>query len=68
MNDLFKVTQDCSLLLITHRLEGLDAMDEIVIIEGGRIVERGTHDQLLAQKGHYGEMLALAASQGDPVG
>jgi thiol reductant ABC exporter CydC subunit len=68
MNDLFKVTQDRSLLLITHRLEGLDAMDEIVIIEGGRIVERGTHDQLLAQKGHYGEMLALAASQGDPVG
>jgi ABC-type multidrug transport system fused ATPase/permease subunit len=68
MNDLFRVTQDRSLLLITHRLEGLDAMDEIVVIEGGRIVERGTHDQLLAQRGHYAEMLALAASQGDRVG
>ena len=40
-------------LLITHRLVGLDQMDEILVMEHGRIVERGIQADLLARKGTY---------------
>jgi ABC-type multidrug transport system fused ATPase/permease subunit len=46
--DLLAATAGRSLLLITHDLEGLDQMDEIVVLEHGRVAERGTHDQLIA--------------------
>jgi ABC-type transport system involved in Fe-S cluster assembly fused permease/ATPase subunit len=40
-------------LLITHRLAGLAAMDEIIVLERGRVVERGTHAGLLRAGGRY---------------
>ena len=43
-------------LLITHRLTGLESVDEIVVLEDGRVVERGTHDALLAAGGRYSEL------------
>ena len=42
-------------LLITHRLAGLEAMDEIVVLEAGRVAERGTHADLLRRGGRYAE-------------
>ena len=45
--DLLAATAGRSLLLITHDLDGLDQMDEIVVLEHGRVAERGTHDQLV---------------------
>jgi ATP-binding cassette subfamily C protein CydC len=40
-------------LLITHRLIGLENMDEILVMDEGKIVERGTHMELLARQGLY---------------
>ncbi|MDI3317920.1 MAG: thiol reductant ABC exporter subunit CydC [Bacillota bacterium] len=48
-----------SLLLVTHRLAGLEAMDEIVVLHRGRVVERGRHRQLLARRGLYRRMWEL---------
>jgi thiol reductant ABC exporter CydC subunit len=45
-----------SLLLITHHLAGLDAMDEIIVLDRGEVVERGRHDVLLARGGLYRRM------------
>ena len=42
-------------LLITHRLAGLEAMDEIVVLEAGRVAERGTHADLLRRGGRYAD-------------
>jgi len=41
------------LLLITHRLTGLERVDEIVVLESGRVVERGSHAELLALGGRF---------------
>jgi ATP-binding cassette subfamily C protein CydC len=43
-------------LIITHRLVAMERMDEILVLDRGRIVERGTHDQLLAASGLYRQM------------
>jgi len=40
-------------LVITHRLTGLERMDEILVLDRGQIVERGKHEELLQQKGFY---------------
>jgi ABC-type multidrug transport system fused ATPase/permease subunit len=39
--------------LITHRLIGLENMDEIIVLDHGRIVERGRHDDLTKSEGVY---------------
>jgi ATP-binding cassette subfamily C protein CydC len=51
--DLLDITQGRATLLITHRLTGLETVDEIVFLDGGQVVERGTHDELLAAGGRY---------------
>jgi ABC-type multidrug transport system fused ATPase/permease subunit len=43
-------------LVIAHRLSTVRAADMILVVEDGRIVERGTHDQLLARRGRYAEL------------
>ena len=50
---MLDVTRGRSTLLITHRLAGLEAVDEVVVIDNGQIVERGTHRELLRAEGRY---------------
>ena len=45
--DLLALTAGRATLLITHELEGLDQVDEIIVLEHGRVVQRGTHEQLI---------------------
>ena len=47
-----------SLLLITHRLVGLENMDEILVLEHSRIIERGNQAELLSMGGLYCRLLA----------
>jgi len=51
--DLLDVTAGRGTLLITHELDGLDQVDEIVVLEAGQVVQRGTHRQLLCAPGLY---------------
>lgn len=59
LDTLNRLPRTQSLLLITHRLVALENMDEILVLDGGRIVERGSHDELLRQAGLYAQMFAL---------
>ncbi len=51
--DLLAATAGRSTLLITHDLDGLDQVDEIVVLDHGRVAERGIHDQLIRAGGVY---------------
>jgi len=50
---------------VTHRLSGPDAADELVVLDRGRIVQRGTHQALAAASGPYRRL--LQAQRGDLV-
>lgn len=56
---LHAVFRDKGLLWITHRLAGLERMDEIVVLDDGKIVERGTHDALIKTGGLYARLWEL---------
>lgn len=45
-----------SLLMIAHRLVGLETLDEILVLKSGRVIERGTHAELLARGGLFAKM------------
>ncbi|MNT38443.1 putative multidrug resistance ABC transporter ATP-binding/permease protein YheH [compost metagenome] len=50
-------------LVIAHRLSTVVDAHEILVMDAGRIVERGTHAQLLAQGGRYADMWALQQNE-----
>jgi thiol reductant ABC exporter CydC subunit len=52
-HDLLALTQGRATLYITHELEGLDQVDEIMVLEHGKVTQRGTHEQLLQTGGPY---------------
>lgn len=59
LDTLFKVMKQKTSLLITHRLIGLENMDEILVMDHGQLVERGTHGVLKEKNGLYRHLLDL---------
>ncbi|MFJ1928083.1 MULTISPECIES: thiol reductant ABC exporter subunit CydD [unclassified Streptomyces] len=56
--DLLAATRGRTTVLITHRLEGLDAVDEVVVLDAGAVVQRGPYAALVAVDGPLSRMLA----------
>jgi ABC-type multidrug transport system fused ATPase/permease subunit len=65
MADLLTVTAGRTTLLITHDMAGLDQLDEIVVLDHGRVVERGSPDELQAAGGQFRAMLDQAGATVD---
>jgi ATP-binding cassette subfamily C protein CydC len=55
VSDLLAATRDRATLLVTHRLALLGEVDEILVLDGGRVLERGTQDHLLQSRRQYAD-------------
>jgi ATP-binding cassette, subfamily B, bacterial len=58
-----ELTGDVTTILVSHRLSSVRHADRIVVIEGGRVVEDGTHESLMRAGGRYAEMFSLQAQR-----
>ena len=71
LNGLTDVTK----VIIAHRISAVRHADEIIYLDNGKVAERGTHDELIAQKGlyyntymaQYGAVLSIAETTGQGV-
>lgn len=58
IGNLYAYLQDKTAIIITHRIFALFAFDRIIVLDDGKMVESGTHEELLAKNGYYSELYA----------
>lgn len=63
-SSLDKIRQESTLVVIAHRLSTIKNADKIYVLHKGRVIEKGTHKQLIAQEGTYYDMYRLQTLQG----
>lgn len=65
LTDALKMlSRDRTTITIAHRLSTVRNADQIIVLDHGRVIERGTHELLLAANGRYAELLAASAGTG----
>lgn len=62
MKEVYGLMEGRTTLVITHDLLGLETMDEILLLDQGQVIERGTHADLLELEGHYSNLWKRATS------
>ncbi|KAA1186623.1 thiol reductant ABC exporter subunit CydC [Paenibacillus sp. B2(2019)] len=68
LKHLYAQAANDTLLLICHRLTGLEEMDQIVVMDQGRVVETGSYSELMGQKGYFYEMKQIEQQMIGEVG
>jgi ABC-type multidrug transport system fused ATPase/permease subunit len=63
MADLLAATSDRTTVIVTHRLMGLDGVDEVLVLAAGAVLERGTPAVLRTSGGWYAQRLAREEEQ-----
>jgi ATP-binding cassette subfamily B protein len=62
IGNLYAYLQHKTAIIITHRIFSLFTFDRIIVLDEGRMVESGTHEELLSRNGYYAELYARQQS------
>ena len=63
MNRYEQIYKDKGLIIVSHRLGNIRNMDKIVVIKDGALLECGSHDELMRQKGEYCRLVNMQAEK-----
>ncbi|MCG3149229.1 MAG: putative ABC transporter ATP-binding protein [Verrucomicrobiae bacterium] len=66
LDALAKAMQNRTTFIVAHRLSALRRADLVIVLDEGRIVQRGTHAELMHQPGHYRDIAAVQFAEGAP--
>ena len=63
LNNLFRISKKKTTIIVSHRISSVKNADKIIILDAGEIVQRGTHQELLAVDGYYKELYLKQLSE-----
>ncbi|WP_367768303.1 ABC transporter ATP-binding protein [Flavobacterium sp. WC2421] len=63
LNNLFEICKDKTTIIVSHRVSSAKNASRIIIIEDGRIIQQGTHNQLVNQEGYYASLYLKQLSE-----
>jgi len=58
-------SKDTTTLIVSHRITTLAEADQILVLENGKVAQRGTHEELIVQDGHYKRIWDIQSSIGE---
>lgn len=65
--EINKLTSNRTALIIAHRLSTIVHAEQILVMSAGEIIERGTHEQLIALQGQYAQMWSMQQQESEPL-
>ncbi|MDQ5930153.1 MAG: ATP-binding cassette, subfamily multidrug efflux pump [Bacteroidota bacterium] len=63
LNNLFEICKDKTTIIVSHRISSAKNADKIIIIEDGKIIQEGSHNQLINQEGYYAALYLKQLSE-----
>jgi ATP-binding cassette subfamily B protein len=65
LNNLYEICKDKTTIIVSHRVSSAKNADQIIIIDEGKIIQQGSHNQLLNEKGYYADLYLKQLSEKD---
>jgi ATP-binding cassette subfamily B protein len=63
LNNLFEICKDKTTLIVSHRVSSAKNADTIIILEDGKIIQQGSHNQLINEEGYYASLYLKQLSE-----